>query len=67
MKSIESDSRMKISVSQCHESSLKVKAGDLQRRLPEPHQHARAQSHEKGGSSTLTTIPVAENVAFPLM
>ena len=59
MKSIESDSRMKISVRQRHETSLKVKADDLQRRLPEAQQHAMAQSHEKGGSSTLTTIPVA--------
>ena len=61
MKSIESDSRMKIFVRQRHEASLKVKADDLQRRLPEAQQRAMAQSREKGGSSTLTTIPVAEH------
>ncbi len=46
---------------QQHEALLKAKAGDIQRRLPEAQQHAMAQSREKGGSSTLTTIPVAEH------
>ena len=39
-----------------------MKADDLQRRLPEAQQCAMAQAREKGGSSTLTTIPVAEHI-----
>ncbi len=49
---------------QSHEVSLKVKADDLQRRLPEAQQCAMAQAREKGGSSTITTIPVAEHGFF---
>ena len=37
---------------------------DLQRRLPEPQQRAMALAREKGGSSTLNTIPVAEHGFF---
>ena len=49
---------------QRHEAALKEKADYLQRCLPEAQQCAMAQSREKGGSSTLTTIPVAEHGFF---
>ena len=64
MQSIELDYKRKAAVRQRHEAALKEKADDLQRRLPEAQQCAMAQSREKGGSSTLTTIPVAEHVFF---
>ena len=64
MQSIELDCKNKAVVRQHHEASLKVKADDLQRRLPEAQQRAMAQAREKGGSSTLTTIPVAEHGFF---
>ena len=64
MKSIELDHERKAAVQQHHEASL-VKANDLQKRLPEAQQRAIAQAREKGGSSTLTTIPVAEH-GFPV-
>ena len=61
MKSIELDHERKAAERQHHEASLKVKADDLQKCLPEAQQRAMAQAREKGGSSTLTTIPVAEH------
>ena len=64
MQSIELDCRRRAAVRQHHEASLKVKADDLQRRLPEAQQRAMAQAREKGGSSTLATIPVAEHGFF---
>ena len=64
MQSIELDCKRKAAVRQRHEASLKEKADDLQRRLPEAQQCAMAQAREKGGSSTLTTIPVAEHGFF---
>ena len=64
MQSIELDCKRKAAVRQRHEVALKEKADDLQRRLPEAQQCAMAQSREKGGSSTLTTIPVAEHGFF---
>ena len=63
MQSIELDCKRKAAVRR-HEASLKVKADDLQRHLPEAQQCAMAQAREKGGSSTLTTIPVAEHGFF---
>ena len=47
-----------------HKALLKVKADDLQRRIPEAQKCTMAQVREKGGSSTLTTIPVAEHGFF---
>ena len=64
MQSIELDCKRKAAGRQRHEAALKEKADDLQRRLPEAQQCAMAQSREKGGSSTLTTIPVAEHGFF---
>ena len=61
MQSIVLDCKRKAAVRQHHEASLKVKADDLQRRLPEAQQRAMAQAPKKGGSSTLTTIPVVEH------
>ena len=64
MQTIELNCKRKAAVRQHHEASLKVKADDLQRRLPEAQQCAMAQAREKGGSSTLTTIPVTEHGFF---
>ena len=64
MQSIELDCKRKVVVRQHHETALKVKADDLQRRLPEAQQRGMAQAREKGGSNTLTTIPVAEHGFF---
>ena len=64
MQSIELDRRTKADVRQHHEALLKMKADDVQKRLPEDQQRAMAQAREKGGSSTLTTIPVAEHGFF---
>ncbi len=64
MQSIELDCKRKAAVRQRHEASLKVKADDLQRHLPETQHCAMAQACEKGGSSRLTTIPVAEHGFF---
>ena len=61
MQSIELESEKKVTVWQRHAASLKVKANDLQRHIPEAQKRAMAQVCEKGGSSTLTTIPVAEH------
>ena len=64
MQSIELDCVTKAVVRHHHEASLKLKADDLQRRLPEVQRRAMVQAREKGGSSTLTTIPVAEHGFF---
>ena len=64
MESIDLDSKMKAIVRQRHEAVLKIKAVDLQRLLPEDLKRAMAQAREKGGSSTLTTLPVAEHGFF---
>ena len=64
MQSIELDCKRKAAVRQHHEAALKEKADDMQKRLREAQQCAMAQSREKGGSSTLTTIPVAEHGFF---
>ena len=64
IQSIELDRRRKAAVRQHHEASLKMKADDLQRRLPEVQQRAMVLAREKGGSSTFTTIPVAEHGFF---
>ena len=53
-----------MAVRQRHDILYKIKADDLQRRLPEPQQRAMALAREKGGSSTLNTIPVAEHGFF---
>ena len=58
------DCRRKAAVLHHPQASLKVKADDLQRRLPKAQQHAMAQACKKGGSSTPTTIPVAEHGFF---
>ncbi len=61
MECIESDRKRKATGRQGREAMLKVKADDLQRRLPEAQRRAMVQAREKGGSSILTTIPVAEH------
>ena len=58
--SIEGDYKEKVAVRQHHQALLKLKADELQKHLLEAQQRAMAQAREKGGSSTLTTIPVAE-------
>ena len=64
MQGIDLDSKMKATVRQCHEAFLKVKADDLQRLIPEDLKRAMAQAREKGGSSTLTTLPAAGHGFF---
>ena len=46
MQRFELDSKKKATVWQRHEASLKVKADDLQRRIPEPQKHTMAQVRE---------------------
>ena len=64
MQSIDLDCERKADMQQCHEAVLKEKADDLQKCLPEVQQCAMAQAREKEGSSTLSTIPVAEHGFF---
>ncbi len=66
MTSIDQDLNQKMAVRQRHDVLYKIKADDLQRHLPEPQQRAMALAREKGGSSTLNTIPV-QSMDFSLM
>ncbi len=43
---------------------LKPKADEIETLLPEPQRRAMSLAREKGGSSTLTTIPIAEHGFF---
>ena len=43
---------------------LILKADEIQTHLPEPQRRAMVLAREKGGSSTLTTIPIAEHGFF---
>ncbi len=61
MECIESARKRKVTGRQGREALLKVKDDDLQRRLPEAQRRAMVQARKKGGSSILTTIPVAEH------
>ena len=45
-------------------TTLKAKADKLQSRLPDPQRRAMELAREKGGSSTLTTIPISEHGFF---
>ena len=64
MTSIDQDLNQKMAMRKRHDVLYKIKADDLQRRLPESQQRAMALAREKGGSSTLNTIPVAEHGFF---
>ena len=51
-------------VRKSRESRLKEKADAIQFCLPEPQRQAMELAHEKGGSSTLSTLPFAEHGFF---
>ena len=61
MGSIRQDSTSKTAIRQRQRASMKDKADTIQTRLPPLQQWAMALAREKGGSSTLTTIPAAEH------
>ena len=46
---------------QRYKIALEATAADIQARLPPPQQRAMSLAREKGGSSTLTTMPIAEH------
>ena len=55
------DQEAKAAIKARHRTTLKKKADNIQSRLPDPQRRAMELAHEKGGSSTLTTIPIAEH------
>ena len=61
MGSIRQDSATKLAIRQRQQASWKDKADTIQARLPPLQQRAMALAREKGGSSTLMTIPVIEH------
>ena len=58
------DQEARAGIKKRHCTTLKAKADDLQSRLPEPQRRAMELAREKGGSSTLTTIPISEHGFF---
>ena len=54
----------KAEIKKRHRNIYKAKADDLQSRLPEPQHRAMELACDKGGSSTLTTIPISEHGFF---
>ena len=58
------DHHARAMVKRRHEAALKAAADSVQARLPEPQRRAMELAREKGGSSTLTTIPIAEHGFF---
>ena len=54
----------KVEIKQRHHKNDKAAADALQIHLPEPQRRAMIIAQEKGASSTLTTIPVAEHGFF---
>ena len=58
MGSIRQDSATKLVIQQRQRASLKDKAATIQARLPPLQQWVMALAKEKGGSRTLTTIPL---------
>ena len=61
MWSIEQDTAQKAAVQQRNRAGATTRANDIQARLPPLQQRAMSLAREKGGSSTLTTIPVSEH------
>ena len=61
---VDFDQEAKVAVKMRHRTTQKAKADDIQSRLPEPQRRAMELACEKGGSSTLTTIPVSEHGFF---
>ena len=61
MESIQQDGVCKVAVRQHHRVSLKERADAVQAQLPPLQQRAMDVVQEKGASSMLTTIPVAEH------
>jgi len=58
------DQEAKVAIKARHRTTLKEKADNIQSRLPDPQCRAMELEREKGGSSTLTTIPIAEHGLF---
>ena len=61
LRSIELDQVAKSIGRQRYKIALEATAADIQARLPPPQQRAMSLAREKGGSSTLTTMPIAEH------
>ncbi len=61
---LDPDKAAKNAVRQEHQEHWKGRADEIQGRLPEPQRRAMELARAKGGSSTLTTIPVAEHGFF---
>ena len=55
------DQDAKAAIKARHRTALKEKADNIQSRLPDPQRRAMELAREKGGSSTLTTIPISEH------
>ena len=64
MHSIALDRQEQMKTRQQRRTQLQERAEEIQSHLPEPQRRAMALAREKGGSSTLTTIPVAEHGFF---
>lgn len=58
------DHEAKAAIKARHRSALKERADNIQSRLPDSQRRAMELAREKGGSSTLTTIPIAEHGFF---
>ena len=58
------DEEAKAEIKARHRTTLKEKADNIQSRLPDPQRRAMELAREKGGSSTLTTIPIDEHGFF---
>ena len=58
------DEEAKAAIKARHRTTLKEKADNIQSHLPDPQRRAMELAREKGGSSTLTTIPIAEHGFF---
>eukprot|EP00117_Sycon_ciliatum_P032471 scpid81869/ scgid25173/ len=61
LESIWLDQATKSAVRIRHRTVLEATATAIQDHLPQPQQRAMSLAHEKGGSSTLTTVPMAEH------
>ena len=54
----------KAAIKACHRTTLKEKADNIRSSLPDPQRRAMELAREKGGSSTLTTIPIVQHGFF---
>ena len=61
MDSVAHDREQKAVVHQRNRASATTRANEVQSRLPPLQQRAMSLAREKGGSSTLTSIPVSEH------